>query len=99
MGVTIHYRGQLNDTGLLPSLSDLEVSDESEYWETGDRRKLEEVMSLLNRKLQHLCGAISSGSMGHLAGLSGDEIASRIEQLFPKGEDGGAEPQAGPDKA
>ena len=68
-------------------ISNLEVSDESEYWDTGDRRKLEEDMRLLNGKLQHLSGAISSGRMGDLTGLSADEIASRIEQLFLNDED------------
>ena len=68
-------------------ISNLEVSDESEYWDTGDRRKLEDDMSLLNGKLQRLSGAISSGSMGDLTGLSADEIASRIEQLFLNDED------------
>ena len=68
-------------------ISNLEVSDESEYWDTGDRRKLEEDMTLLNGKLQHLSATISSGGMGDLTGLSADEIASRIERLFLKDED------------
>lgn len=68
-------------------ISNLEVSDESEYWDTGDRRKLEEDMSLLNRKLRHLSATISSGRMGDLTGLSADEIASRIERLFLRDED------------
>jgi hypothetical protein len=75
-------------------ISNLEVSDESEYWDTGDRRRLEEDMAMLNGKLQHLSGTISSGRMGDLDGLSADEIASRIEQLFLKDEDGGAEQDA-----
>jgi hypothetical protein len=68
-------------------ISNLEVSDESEYWDTGDRRKLEEDMTLLNGKLQHLSATISSGRMGDLTGLSADEIASRIERLFLRDED------------
>ncbi|MFO7870565.1 MAG: hypothetical protein R6V03_03935 [Kiritimatiellia bacterium] len=63
-------------------LSNLEVSDESGYWDTGDRRKLAESMALLNGKLQNLWTTISSGRMGDLSGLSADEIASRIERLF-----------------
>ena len=68
-------------------ISNLEVSEESEYWETGDRRKLEEDMALLNGKLQRLSATISSGGMGELTGLSADDIASRIERLFLKEED------------
>lgn len=68
-------------------ISNLEVSDESDYWESGDRRKLEEDISLINGKLQHLSSTISSGQMGDLAGLSSDEIAARIEQLFLRGKD------------
>jgi hypothetical protein len=68
-------------------ISDLAVSDESEYWDTGDRRKLEENMTLLNGKLQQLSATISSGRMGDLTGLSADEIASRFERLFLNDED------------
>lgn len=63
-------------------ISDLEVSDESEYWDTGDRQVLEAKMTLLNDKLNQLATTISSGQMGDLTGLSADEIAARIAQLF-----------------
>jgi hypothetical protein len=72
-------------------IANLEVSDESGYWNTGDRRKLEESMALLNGKLQHLSTTIASGRMGDLTGLSADDIASRIERLFLNDEDRGAE--------
>ena len=68
-------------------ISDLDVSDESGYWDTGDRHKLEEDMTLINGKLQYLSSTISAGRMGDLTGLSADEIAARIEQLFLNGED------------
>jgi hypothetical protein len=63
-------------------VSDLEVSDESRYWDTGNRQELEQNMALLNDKLQHLSNAVTSNRMGDLTDLSADEIASRIEQLF-----------------
>lgn len=72
-------------------ISNLEVSDESEYWESGDRRKLEEDMTLLNGKLEDLSGAISSGRMGQLTGLTADEIADRIKQFFLNDAGRGAE--------
>ncbi len=67
-------------------IPDLEVSDESEYWDTGDRRKLEEDMDLLDGKLNQLSAAISDGRLGDLAKLSVDEIVSRIERLFQNDE-------------
>lgn len=72
-------------------ISNLEVSDESEYWDTGDRRKLEEDMTLLDEKLQDLSGTISSGRMGDLTALSADEIAERITQYLLNDEDRVAE--------
>ena len=63
-------------------IPDLEVSDESGYWDTGNRAKLEEDMALLDDKLNQLSGEISSGRLGNLSNLSADEIAARIEQLF-----------------
>jgi len=63
-------------------ISDLEVSDESEYWDTGDRQVLEDQMAFINDKLDHLSSSISSGKLGDLTGLSADEIASRLEKLF-----------------
>jgi len=63
-------------------ISDLDVSDESDYWDNGDRRALESDMSLLNGKLERLGSAVSAGRLGDLTGLSADEVASRIEQMF-----------------
>ena len=63
-------------------ISNLEVSDEGGYWETGDRKELEDKMNFLNDKINFLSSAISSGSMGDLSDLSGDEIAERIEKFF-----------------
>ncbi len=67
-------------------ISDLEVSDEGEYWETGDRQTLGNHITLLDGKLAEISTAIESLRMGDLANLSADEIASRIEQLFCKDE-------------
>jgi hypothetical protein len=48
-------------------------------------------MALLNGKLDYLSSALSSERMGDLRNLSADEIASRIERLFPRQQDGGEE--------
>lgn len=63
-------------------ISNLEVSDESGYWDTGDRQKLESDMALLDGKLERLSSAVSAGRLGDLTGLSADEIASRIERML-----------------
>lgn len=63
-------------------ISNLEVSDESKYWETGNRQELEEKMALINAKLELISTALSSERFGDMTGLSAEEIASKIEQLF-----------------
>ena len=63
-------------------LPSLEVNDEGEYWETGDYRKLENKMKLVQGKIDDLSRELSSKSLGDLAGLSADEIADRIERLI-----------------
>ncbi len=74
-------------TGLLKYLkkhyiSDLEVSDEGEYWETGDIRILKEKMDFINETIEHISGELSSSCFGDVSGLSAEEIAARIEQLL-----------------
>ncbi len=63
-------------------LPGLEVDDEGEYWETGDYRKLENKMKLVQEKINYLSRELSSKCLGDMAGLSADEIADRIERLF-----------------
>jgi len=60
----------------------LEVKDEGEYWETGDYRVLEGKMRVIREKINYLSRELSSEYFGGMAGLSADEIAARIEQLF-----------------
>jgi hypothetical protein len=63
-------------------LPSLEVHDEGEYWDTGDYRKLENKMKLVQGKIDDLSRELSSECLGEMAGLSADEIADRIERLF-----------------
>jgi hypothetical protein len=65
-------------------LSNLEVSDEGGYWETGDRAALEANMRLINDKMAWLTRELASERFAGLAGLSADEIASRIEEFVRK---------------
>ena len=74
-------------TGLLKYLkkkyiSNLEVVDEGEYWETGNLETLKERISSINRAMDRLEAEFSRESSGNLEGLSADEIALRIERFF-----------------
>jgi hypothetical protein len=63
-------------------LPNLEVRDEGDYWETGDRAALEAKMRFLNEKMAWLSGELKSARFAHLTGLSADDIASRIEDFL-----------------
>ncbi len=63
-------------------ISDLEVNDEGEYWESGDLEKLKGKMAFLDEKMNYLANRLNSGALGDTAGLSADEIASRFESFF-----------------
>ncbi len=63
-------------------IADLEVSDEGQYWETGDVRILRERMDFIGRKIDQLATELSSPRLGNVSGLSIDEIVARIEQWF-----------------
>ncbi len=63
-------------------LADLQVSDEGEYWETGDIGILRRKMDFIGRKIEQLSRDLSSIRLGDVSGLSGEQIAFRIEQWF-----------------
>jgi hypothetical protein len=67
-------------------ISNLEVSDEGEYWETGDRKELERRMNFIKEKIDSLSASLSSENMGDMSNISADEIADRIEQMFKNDE-------------
>lgn len=68
-------------------ISDLQVSDEGQYWETGDIRVLREKLDFINAKIEHLSTAFSAGCFGDTLGLSAEQIAARIEQWLLDNED------------
>ncbi len=63
-------------------LADLQVSDEGEYWETGDIHLLRKKMTFLGRKIEQLSQDLSAIHLGDVSGLSAEQIALRIEQWF-----------------
>ncbi len=68
-------------------ISDLQVSDEGQYWETGDIRILRERMEFIGKKIDQLSARLSSARLGDISGLSAEEIALRIEQWFLENKD------------
>ncbi len=62
--------------------SNLEVDDEGGFWETGDRAALEAKMRFLNEKMDELATDLKAEALGNLAGLSAEDIASRIEDFL-----------------
>lgn len=65
-------------------LSNLEVSDEGGYWETGDRAALEAKMRFLNERIAALADHLTSERFSDLTGLSANDIATRIEDFLRK---------------
>jgi hypothetical protein len=63
-------------------ISDWQVSDEGQYWETGDLRLLRERMEFIGEKIEQLASHLSRGRLGDTSGLSAEQIALRIEQWF-----------------
>ena len=63
-------------------IPDLEVSDEGEYWETGNFDVLKEKMNFLDQKMDAVCGELSRVTGNHLERLSPQELASMIEALL-----------------
>ena len=63
-------------------ISDLQVSDEGQYWETGDIRIVKDKMDLINEKIEHIANNLSSSRFGDISGLSAEQIALKIEQLL-----------------
>lgn len=73
-------------------ISDLEVHDEGQYWETEDIRILKQRMDFIDAQIDRLATGLSSGRFGDLTGLSADEIADRIERWFLDERRGNLEP-------
>jgi len=65
-------------------MSKLEVVDDGEYWETGNRKTLEQKMRFIDSKIKLLSTELSSERFGNLSGLSADEIADIIEEILVK---------------
>ena len=63
-------------------ISNLEVSDEGEYWETGKLDTLYQRRQLIDDKIEQLSGALSSNQLGDIKNMTPEQIATKIEQLL-----------------
>ena len=63
-------------------ISNLEVQDEGEYWETGDIAVVKKKMDFINEKIGHLAKELSSSRFSGAADLSAEQIADRIEEFL-----------------
>ena len=63
-------------------VSNLEVRDEGEYWETQNRKILEEKMRFINQAIEDISEGLASNRFGSIKGLSAEKIADRIERLL-----------------
>ena len=68
-------------------ISDLEVIDDGEYWDTGDIDLLRKKMEFLNQKLSQLSEQLSAIEVPEGEPLSPDDIAGMIENMFKEMED------------
>lgn len=68
-------------------ISNLEVHDDGEYWETGNRKTLENKISFINTKIDLLSNALSSERLRDVSGLSADEICDLIERILKQKDD------------
>ncbi|MGB0415149.1 MAG: hypothetical protein ACPGJU_11960 [Coraliomargarita sp.] len=64
-------------------LSDLEVTDEGDYWETENRETLIEKKNFLQSKIDQLAGAIESAEING-ENLSVDDLVAQIEAIAKK---------------
>ena len=72
-------------------ITDLQVSDDGEYWETGNLQILKEKMDLINEKLDLIERKLSSIDFGDVSGLSAEQVAAKIERFLLGIKDGKAE--------
>lgn len=63
-------------------VANLEVSDEGEFWETGDRNVLEQKMYYLRHRIDFLSDTLNSEQLLDLQGLPPEQQADRIERML-----------------
>ena len=65
-------------------IPDLQVIDEGDYWESGDREKLKEKMAFLDEKMDRVAEALSSVDFADFSEYTDSEMVSLIEQILRK---------------
>jgi hypothetical protein len=65
-------------------ISNLEVNDEGQYWETSDPHILKVKMEFLNEKLEQVAHVLESADMGDTSSYTPEQMLSIIEELLSK---------------
>ena len=65
-------------------MSNLEVLDEGDYWQTGDEAILREKMSFLSEKIDWVADVLSTSDVGNASNLSPTDMADMIEHILAK---------------
>jgi len=65
-------------------MSDLEVLDEGDYWQTGDEGTVREKMSFLSEKIDWVADVLSTSDAGNASNLSPASLADMIEDILAK---------------
>lgn len=62
----------------------MKVRDEGEYWESLNAERLEQLMELINRKLDELCDVLE-GTKGQFSEVSSpEEFANKLEEIIQR---------------
>ena len=63
-------------------IANLEVNDEGDYWQTGDRGILAKKMNSLRKKIDSLAEALSTAEIENAGDLSEKELLDKIERIL-----------------
>jgi hypothetical protein len=63
-------------------ISNLQVQDEGEYWETGNINILKEKQTFINKKLNQISDALTSIPIEDSTNMSIDQVAEKIEEIL-----------------
>ncbi len=63
-------------------ISNMQVTDEGEYWESSSAERLEQLMEFLNQKLNYICDVLK-GTEDQYSGIEdSDKLANKLEQII-----------------
>lgn len=63
-------------------IANLEVNDEGDFWQTGDREILAQKLNFLNKKIDELAEALSAAEIENTNDLSEKDLLDKIERIL-----------------